>query len=88
LFPNVRVAKSTAEVAALDERYQQALKDATTRGAGGAVADFEAAAGRSKAVMSRPFRELDRLASSDKELFSTFYKLLDAEVRLPSQGRC
>lgn len=83
LFPNVRAAQSAAEATALDERYQRALQDAAARGAGGAVADFEAAVGKAKAVMSRPFRELDRLASSDKELFSTFYKLLDAEVRLP-----
>jgi len=63
LFPNVRAAQSAAERAALDQRYQEALQDASTRGAGGAVADFEAAVGKAKAVMSRPFRELDRLAS-------------------------
>jgi hypothetical protein len=34
-------------------------------------------------VIARPERDLDRLAASDQELFSTFYKLLGSEVRLP-----
>jgi hypothetical protein len=33
--------------------------------------------------MARSFRELDRLASSDKELFSTYYNLVRADFRLP-----
>jgi hypothetical protein len=83
LFPNVRAAQAEAETKGLDQRYQKALADATNRGASSAVASFEAAVADSKAVMSRPLRELDRLASSDKELMSTFYKLLGSEVRLP-----
>lgn len=84
LFPNVRAAQSEDEVAALDHRYQHALQDAAARGALNTVTRFErAVATSSKAVMSRPLRELDRLASSDRELISTFYKLLGAEVRLP-----
>jgi len=59
------------------------LQDASARGARGALEAFEAVIATSKAVMVRPLSELDRLASSDKELVSTFYKLLGAEVRLP-----
>lgn len=83
LFPNVRATQVPAEQEALERRYQAALQDASSRGAEAEVGKFEAAAASSKAVRALPMRELDRLASSDKELFPTFYGLLGAEVRLP-----
>lgn len=83
LFPNVRAAQATSERQALDRRYQAALREAEGRGARAVVESFEAAAQASQAVMARPLRELDRLASSDRELLSTYYNLLQAEVRLP-----
>jgi hypothetical protein len=83
LFPNVKAAQVSAERKALDRRYQAALRDASSRGAEIEVEKFEAAVASSKAVRALPLRELDRLASSDKELFPTFYGLLGAEVRLP-----
>jgi hypothetical protein len=79
----VRAAQVPAERSALERRYQAALRDAKGRGAEADVARFEAAVAGSKAVIARPMRELDRLATSDKELFSTYYKLLGGEVRLP-----
>jgi len=82
-FPNVWAAQSPSEVAALEQRYKRVWQDAASRGASIAVEGFEVAITRSKAVIARPFRELDRLASSDKELFYSYYKLLGAEVRLP-----
>ena len=83
LFPNVRAAEIPAERRALGRRYHRALSVATNRGAGEKVAQFEAAAAGSKAVMARPTRELDRLISSDQELIPTYYGLLDGQVRLP-----
>src|SRR5436305_11080161 len=83
LFPNVRAASAPDERAALDRRYRAALQDAAVRGCGSRVADFERAVAGSKAVMARPLREVDRLAASDQELVSTFYKMLAADVRLP-----
>jgi len=83
LFPNVKSAQLPAERAALEARYQGALQQAESRGAREALEDFEAAARDSKAVVARPFRELERLSSSDKELISTFYQLIRGEVRLP-----
>jgi len=83
LFPNVRAAAVPAERAALEARYQATLREAESRGARQAVEAFETAARGSKAVISRPFRELDRLSSSDKEVVSTFYQLIRGEVRLP-----
>ena len=72
-----------AERAALEARYQATLREAEGRGAGKVVEDFETAARSSKAVIARPFRELDRLSSSDKEIVSTFYQLIRGEVRVP-----
>jgi hypothetical protein len=83
LFPNVRAAQVPAERAALEARYQAALQKAERRGARKVLEDFEAASRGSKAIITRPFRELERLSSSDKELLSTFYQLIQAEVRLP-----
>ena len=74
-----------AERAALEARYQASLKDAESRGARKVLDDFEAAARGSKAVITLPFRELERLSSSDKEIFSTFYQLIRGEV-VPPHG--
>ena len=71
------------ERAALEARYQAALREAESRGARRVLEDFETVARGSRAVISRPFRELDRLSSSDKEVVSTFYQLIRGEVRLP-----
>lgn len=83
LFPNVRAAQTPPEQQALDRRHQAALQKAEARGAKTAVEDFESSVRASRAVMARSLRELDRLASSDQELVSTYYNLLRAEARLP-----
>jgi hypothetical protein len=87
LFPNVREAEAAEERAALARRYQIAVTEAEGRGAAGVVRAFETAARASKAVIARPLAEAERLASSDRELYSTYYKLIEAEVRLPSGER-
>ncbi|HSN86294.1 MAG TPA: hypothetical protein VL025_06015 [Thermoanaerobaculia bacterium] len=81
--PNVKAASTIEERQALDRRYQAAVQEAEARGAGKAVEALEVALRESKAVTARSFRELDRLASSDKEIFSTYYNLVRADVRLP-----
>jgi hypothetical protein len=83
LFPNVRAAQIPAEREALERRYQEARRDASSRDADADIGRFETAVASSKAVIARSFTELDRLAASDKELFPTFYRLLGEEVRLP-----
>ena len=83
LFPNVRAAQDPAERGALDSRYLAACRDAESRGVRKTVEDFEKATADSKAVIARPLRELDRLASADEEMISTFYNQLRAEMRLP-----
>lgn len=83
LFPNVRAAQVPKEKQALEKRYQASLADATARGAEKVAQDFDTATQVSKAVIARPLRDADRLTSSDKELYSTYYKLLESGLRLP-----
>src|SRR5436305_13612209 len=83
LFPNVRAAQVPAEREALHRRYSAVVQDAELRGAQQAVEAFEMAARGTKAVMARSFRELDRLTSSTRELFSTYYNLVRGEIRMP-----
>lgn len=82
LFPNVRLAQLPENVQALDERYQKAVAGAAARGCEERVRELESAAGRSKAVLARPLAEVDRLATSDRELYASFYELQG--VRLPA----
>ena len=84
LFSNVRMAELPEEVAALGTRYQAAVEAAEARGCAGQVHHFEELAADSRAVINRSALEACRLASSDRELQSTFYNLLEAEVRLPA----
>jgi hypothetical protein len=80
-FPNVRAAMR--EQQALTERYDAAMFSAATRGCAQRVVAFEGKLAGSRAVLNRPLPEAERLASSDKQLYATFYGLLEAEVRLP-----
>lgn len=84
LFPNVRAAESKEESDALDARYTAATQKAAARGCVTQVQGFEGVAAGSRAVIARSVNEVLRLASDDKELYSTFYKLGKADVRLPS----
>lgn len=83
LFPNVKAAQTPAEKDALEKRYQKARRSGAARGADQEIESFEKATTASKAVIARPARELDRLAESPQELFATYYKMLEAEIRLP-----
>jgi hypothetical protein len=67
----------------VEERYQASLQAAVTQGSGAIFLDFEASVRASRAVIARPLRDVDRVTSSDRELFSTFYGLTQGEVRLP-----
>jgi hypothetical protein len=81
LFPNVRFAEE--ERAELHRRYEESRRAAAARGAGEALEAFEQWVGaESKAVLARSANELQRLATSDNEVYATFYELLGAHVRL------
>lgn len=76
-------AEEPAEIAALERRYQAAKKDATARKADGALQDFENALSGSKAVIARSESEVLRLATSTRQLYGTYYQLIEAGLRLP-----
>ena len=80
LYPNVRAAEDPAEVAALDGRYLAAFNDATARGADANLRDFEGKIKQSRAVLARTANELQRLATSDNQIYATYYDLLRAGV--------
>lgn len=82
-FWNVFAAKDSAERAVLERRYQAAKKDAASRKADAQLQDFENAIAGSKAVIARSESEVLRLASSTRQLYSTYYQLIEAGVRLP-----
>jgi hypothetical protein len=83
----VRAAKQATEVDALNQRYDSARKTAEACGCTGVAEAFEEAVKRSKAVVARALGEVERLAASDCECFSTYYKQVEAELRLPDDSR-
>ncbi|HEY0324190.1 MAG TPA: hypothetical protein VGC66_24805 [Pyrinomonadaceae bacterium] len=82
-FWNVITATDSAERAALERRYQAAKRDAVSRKADSNLQDFENAIAGSKAVIARSESEVLRLASSNRQLYSTYYQQIEAGVRLP-----
>jgi hypothetical protein len=49
--------------------------------------DFERTLAASRAVISRPIAEVQRLAHNDKQLYATYYQLLEAGVQLPNGSK-
>ncbi len=83
LFPNVRAASRPDEIAALDQRYADARRDVNARGCSTVADAFMQQVEGSKAVIARPLGEVERLARNDHEVYSTYYKQIEAEIRLP-----
>ncbi len=81
--PNVKAAGLPEEKEALDRRYRAALSDADGRGCRATVDAFEAALAGSKAVINCRFEEVERLASSDRNLYASYYERLKGGVQAP-----
>src|SRR6266568_377533 len=84
LFWNVVAADKGDERAALDRRYQAAKNAAKARNVEGPLQEFENALSASKAVIGRNYHEALRLASSNREVYGTYYQLVEAGLRLPA----
>lgn len=80
-FPNVNLARMPEEQQALRKRYDDARDAAAQVGLPELAEQFETHVEGSFAVMCVKFGELDRLASSESELKSTYY--LTADTRVP-----
>lgn len=86
LCPNVRKAKDQAEKDALDQRYQAAIVDANSRGAGTVVQEFEAHVLAANAVMGVTIRKLLPIAKGSQDLFATYYDLMDLKFLAECSG--
>ncbi|HZT59098.1 MAG TPA: hypothetical protein VFA21_10770 [Pyrinomonadaceae bacterium] len=89
LYGNVVTAEDREEVAALERRYEAAKLAARSRGAEAlrAVESFEAEVSNTRAVIARPAGELQRLSTSDREGYASFYELIEAGIRFPSGNK-
>lgn len=86
LFPNVTEANSTVESEALERRYQVELNKIDPA-IMPVLQSFETAVAiRSQAVLARYATEAFRLAVSCEELYASFYGLVQAGARLPSDN--
>ena len=83
LFPNVTAAQDPAEASILVARYKSAKEMAKRNGFDEILAKFESAASKARPVICRPLLEMQRLVTSDNEIYATYYQLLAAGVRLP-----
>jgi hypothetical protein len=86
LYGNVFAAEDPDEIAALQQRYDEAKLAAQSRGARAlrVVESFEAEISNTRAVIARSAGELQRLSTSDNEVYATFYQWLKAGVRIPA----
>ena len=87
LFPNLFAAEQVDEINALEKRYNSAVAEAISRGAGDSLSAFESALTNSRAVIARSAREVLRLATSDNEIYGTYYNLIGAGLRLPEGNK-
>src|ERR1022692_1241272 len=83
LFPNVRAAQQPDELSELERRYARARAEIQGRGCDGVADAFERAIASSHAIIARPLSEVERLARNDREGYSTYYKAIEGEARLP-----
>lgn len=86
-FPNVRAAEAPENQAALALRFDTARAEACTRGAEAVFDSFTAEVDGSHAVWCKPWGELLRLASRDKQGAGTYYQQIEAEMRVPDGDR-
>lgn len=86
LFPNVTLASAQAQVDALERRLSSVTATLTGRLEVVLKEFIDEVNSRSEAVIARPASEVLRLASNDRELYASFYGLIDADNRLPTDG--
>ena len=86
-YPNMRAARSPLESGVLAKRYQETKDSAHDRGCADAFRQFEEAAASSRAVVCRPLSVVQRLVSSDNELYTTYYNQVSSSARTPEDNR-
>jgi hypothetical protein len=82
-YSNVVIASGPAERLLVNRRYENALRAAARRGCSPTLEEFTEWLKGSRAVIARPYADIDRLAAGDNSVQATFYDLTDAGLKLP-----
>lgn len=85
-FPNVRAAMNSKEVAALEQRVNDAFISARARHCEPILVDFGRAVLSSQAVIARSLSTIQSLMSSDEALYVNFYQQVGSGSRLPADS--
>ena len=85
-FPNVRAAATPAEETALAARVHDAEVSTAARGCRPVLDCFGIAVLQSKIVLCRNLGIVCSLVSSDTQLYTSFYRALDARTRMPEDN--
>lgn len=82
-YPNVYAAEDEEETVELENRYQEAIRNARLRSCGNVLSDFEkVVATKSNAVIASNFGDIQNLMTSDNVIYATYYQLLKAGLIL------
>jgi hypothetical protein len=85
-FPNVRIAESAGEQAALNVRLNAARVSANARGSLAVLEDFGQAVETSRAVLARSLGDLDAFVKSDNSLYVSFHSQVRSGSRIPEDN--
>ena len=83
IYGNVIAAEQADEREQLEERYQLARSQAVDGNFVDVFDDYENTVRESRAILARPIGEASRLAESSKNLYTTYYKSTESELRQP-----
>lgn len=83
VYPNVRAVDQAEEREAFQRRHDAATASMTRAGTDDVGRRLEAAVASSQAVIARSLNEAERITTSDKEGYTTFYELVKGGVRIP-----
>ena len=84
--PNIRAARRSEEVAGLQRRLEDAQKKLEEEGCSALAAALSTALAGSRAVISRPLGDMERLAARETESLGTFFEQIDAGTRYPEDS--
>jgi hypothetical protein len=85
-FPNVRLAASDEETAALAQRLKYAEASADAGGYQGILTDFGEIILNSKAVIARPLGAIQDLIDDERITYTSYHLQLEAQARIPNEG--
>lgn len=85
-FPNVRAANTPEERAALGERLKAARVSTSARSCEPVLVEFGNAVKDSRAIVCTSISVIQRVMSSENQLYTNFYQQIGSESRLPENN--